>query len=113
MAEEIGGQFMEGGRIQSQAAQHIADMRRDFARRKAAYEEEKQLAGPRGATDVSNIGREIQSALLEPNPFEREGRDLHRKEIAIQSDMLAAIKELNPFLKLAADISRMKAAFSK
>lgn len=41
------------------------------------------------------------------------GYDDRPWEVAIAADTLQAIKELNPFLKLAADIARMKAAFSK
>ena len=107
----IGGQIGEGGRVSTEAAQHIADLRRDFARRKAAYDEEQQFSGGGRSSDIANRGAQIQGAILEPSPWEREGRELNRKIHDINEDMLKALQELNPLTKLKDVIANMNAGF--
>jgi hypothetical protein len=99
MAGELGSKAIEGGRIAAEAAQHIADLQRDFNRRKAAWEEERQFTGGGRASDIANRGMQIQSAVFEPSPWEREGRELERQKKAIQEDTNKEIKLLNPQLK--------------
>ena len=107
----IGGQIGEGGRVSTEAAQHIADLRRDFARRKAAYDEEQQFSGGGRSSDIANRGAQIQGAILEPSPWERDGRELNRKIRDINADMLKALQELNPLTKLKDVIANMNAGF--